>query len=165
MDKLKLLAAIAIFSVNAYANDGSGSYDVTVKKTCDLPKDAWISYGIPVREDKQYYLGLLKYNGSQKVLLIDLGRSISNCPNRKDIIQGNILSRLPVNIQPNDESRFINLECAITGTKHHYLGIVKQRRFTTKYVAPEQAWEVDLNKGNIAEVDARQVQCFVGGYD
>jgi hypothetical protein len=133
--------------------------------TCDLPRDAEITYGIPILENINFHLGLLEHQNGFEVLLIEFDKSAAKCPNEKNIDMGKILSSLPVNSKIVDGLEFINLECKKNGTKHHFIGVVAQRRFTKRYVHPKHAWEVDLGTHSFNEVEPSHVECFVGGYD
>lgn len=161
---LLLFCCLIVVGSTIHAEEFNVHHSLSATSTCDLPQGAKITYGIPVRDNAHYYLGLLKYQNNLDVLLIELDGSASKCANN-NIDKGKILSNLSVNSQVVDGSKFINLECKKDKSKHHFIGIVAQRRFTKRFVHPEQAWEVNWRTSRFNEVKSAEVECFVGGYD
>lgn len=162
---LLLISCLSVGVAAISAEELDARHSLNSTSTCDLSRGAEITYGIPVRENKHFHLGLLEYQNDFDVLLIELDKSASKCPNDKNIDMGKILSSLSVNSQVVEGSKFINLECNKKGSKHHFIGVVVQRRFTKRFVHPEQAWEVDLLTHSFDEVKSTEIECFVGGYD
>lgn len=162
---LLLISCLSVAGSAVYAVEIDARQSLNSTSTCDLPRGGEITYGIPVHENKHFHLGLLEYQNDYDVLLIELDKSASKCPNDKNIDMGKILSSLSVTSQVVEGSKFINLECKKEGSKHHFIGVVVQRRFTKRFVHPEQAWEVDLLTHSFKEVKSAEIECFVGGYD
>lgn len=162
---LLLFCCLIVVGTAIHAEQINAHQSLPATSTCDLPQGAEITYGIPVRDNGNYYLGLLMYQNDLNVLLIELDGSVSKCANNKNIDKGKILANLLVNSQVVDGSKFVNLECKKDGSENHFIGIVAQRRFTKRFVHPEQAWEVNWRTSRFNEVKSAEVKCFVGGYD
>lgn len=162
---LLLFFCLIVVGAAIHADEINAHQSLSTTSTCDLPQGAKITYGIPVRDNSHYYLGLLKYQNNLDVLLIELDGSASKCANNENIDSGKILSNLSVSSQVVDGSKFINLECKKGNSQRHFIGIVAQRRFTKRFVRPEQAWEANWRTSRFNEVKSAEVECFVGGYD